>query len=114
MTDGVAEVDAESLATELEKALRGDPPPKGREETELRKRLLLLYLVDLGDPLSAAVHAEALLEAESVDQYVLDAAASLLEHRPIAARIAEKLSLAYGRLGQFANEMGMLTKEVTL
>src|SRR5262245_15202397 len=74
----------------------------------------MLYLDELGDPLSAAVHIEPLLARDTVAPESLEAATRLLEHRPIAARIAERLSAAYERLGQFANELGVLTKELAL
>jgi len=113
-SDELASSDAESLVTALERSLRSEPKPSPEAEVEIRARLLGLYLRELRDPLSAAMHAEALLERETVDRAVLDAATVLVEHRPIAARIAEKLSAAYARLGEVASEIGMLSKELSL
>jgi tetratricopeptide (TPR) repeat protein len=110
----VASIDAESLVTALEKSLRNEPRPSPEAEAEIRARLLRLYLAELRDPLSAAVHAEALLDRETVDRAVLDSVAALVEHRPIAARMAEKLSAAYARVGEVASELGMLSKELSL
>jgi golgin subfamily B member 1 len=106
--------DADQRVTELEKALRNEPRPTADAEAEIRARLSTLYLNQLGDPLSAAVHVEALLARETIAPEVIEAATKLLEHRPIAARIAERLSTAYERLGQFASELAVLTKELAL
>src|SRR5436190_19531668 len=92
-------MDAESLVTALEKSLRSDPKPTDEAEAEIRARLLDLYLADLRDPLSAALHAEALLDRDTIDKSVLEAAAILVEHKPLGERIAAALPAAYALPG---------------
>lgn len=113
-TERGAPSDPDALVTTLERSLREEPRPSPQAEADIRARLSRLYLVELRDPLSAAVHVEALLEGPTVERAVLESAAALLEHRPIAARIAEKLAGAYARLGEVASEIGVLTKELSI
>src|ERR1700733_14798024 len=104
-----ADEDAEALVGLLERKLQSEPPPSEEEQSELRTRLSALYLDKLGDPLAAAVHVEALLQRDFIEGAVLELATALLKCRPIAPRIAEKLSAAYARLAQYDREAGMLS-----
>src|SRR5689334_4320126 len=106
--------DAASWAALLESVLRREQTTSSEEEIKVRTRLLRLYLDELGDPLSAAVHAEALLDQKTADETVMDAAAALLEYQPIAARMAARLSAAYARLGDIPREIDMLSRELSL
>src|SRR5690348_8012103 len=92
--------DPEALVDVLERQLRADPLPSEDEQASLRARLATLYLERLDDPLSAAVHVEELLARDEADRAALELANALLRCRPIAARIAEKLSRAYARLNE--------------
>ena len=106
--------DAAAWVALLEKVLCKAQTASLDEEIEVRTRLLHLYLHELRDPDSAAVHAEALLDREWADKAVVDAASALVEYRPIAAKMAGKLSAAYARLGEIQSEIGMLSRELSL
>ncbi len=106
--------DPEALVGILERQLRAEPAPSEGELASLRVRLSALYLEKLEDPLSAAVHVEELLRDGDLEPEVLELALSLLDCRPIAARIAEKLSRAFARQGLSDREMEMLEFELTV
>ncbi|HVW26643.1 MAG TPA: tetratricopeptide repeat protein [Polyangiaceae bacterium] len=106
--------DPEALVDMLEKQLRAEPALSDDERVALHARLASLYLEKLEDPLSAAVHVEELLERDEGDGASLELATELLKCRPIAARIAEKLSLAYRRRNEPEREADMLGVELTI
>src|SRR4051794_18363143 len=106
--------DPEVLAGLLERRLHSDPPPPGDEQARLRGQLSTLYLEKLDDPLAAAVHVEELLLGDSIEGAVLEVATSLLRFRPIAARIAERLSSAYARLADYEREAATLAMELSI
>jgi tetratricopeptide (TPR) repeat protein len=106
--------DPDALVDMLERKLRVEPLPSDEERAGLRMRLATLYLQSLDDPLSAAVHVEELLGADSCDRQALELATSLLKFRPIAARMAERLSSAYARLAEPEREADILGVELTI
>ncbi|HEX4340393.1 MAG TPA: hypothetical protein VH062_31005 [Polyangiaceae bacterium] len=106
--------DPEALVDFLERQLRTEPAPSEGELASLRVRLATLYLEKLDDPLSAAVHIEELLHREELEPEVLAVASALLNRRPTAARIAEKLAAWYARRNEPAREADMLAVELTV
>lgn len=102
------------LAEVLERvAAREDGKPSAAAEAA-RHRLIGLYRAELRDPAKAAPHVEALLALVPVPPAALQAAEALLDHRPIAPRIAPLLSEAYRRLGRFEDEASTLSIELKL
>ena len=79
---------------------------------ELRLRLVGLYRGELRDPTRAAPHVEALLSRDPIGPAALQAAEALVDHRPVAARIAPILSDAYRRLGRLEDEASTLALEL--
>src|ERR1043165_8751586 len=112
--DILSREDPEVLVGLLERQLRSDPPPPDEEQARLRAQLSALYLEKLEDPLAAAVHVEELLQGDSIEAAVLEIATALLRFRPIAPRIAERLSNAYARLAEYEQEAQTLTFELSI
>jgi tetratricopeptide (TPR) repeat protein len=81
---------------------------------EVRLRLIGIYRGELRDPVRAAPHVEFLLSREPIGQAALQAAEALVDHRPVAPRIAPLLSNAYRRLGRFEDEASTLSLELRL
>ena len=81
---------------------------------EVRLRLIGIYRGELRDPARAAPHVETLLSREPIGQAALQAAEALVDHRPVAPRIAPLLSNAYKRLGRFEDEASTLALELRL
>jgi tetratricopeptide (TPR) repeat protein len=101
------------LAELLERSVaRAAAPPEVLDDVRLR--LIGLYRGELRDPTRAAPHVEALLSREPIGQAALQAAEALVDHRPVAQRIAPLLSEAYRRLGRLEEEAGTLTLELKL
>jgi tetratricopeptide (TPR) repeat protein len=84
------------------------------ESDELRLRLARLYLTSLQDPARSAVHAEQLLQRDEVGAAALQVTTALLDHVPLAPRMAELLSTTYARLGRVDEEAAALAAELDL
>jgi hypothetical protein len=74
----------------LEQALMTFELPK-KDQIDLRRRLIELYLVDTGTREKAMPHIEALFEHDPVDALARTAAEKLLSHRTVGSRAAAVL-----------------------
>lgn len=100
------------LADVLEQAVgRGQGKPVSATD-DVRLRLVGLYRGELRDPSRAALHVETLLARDPVSPAALQAAEALIDHRPVAARIAPLLSQVYQRLGRLEDEASTLSLEL--
>ncbi len=104
--------DEDDLAAALESQLSQSRTES--ESDEIRLRLARLYLDALGDPDRAAVHAEELLHRDEIGAEAFELTTALLDHAPVAPRMAELLSTAYARLGRADSEAAALAVEMNV
>jgi hypothetical protein len=93
----------------FEEALR-DPALQKNVATPVRRRLVELYIVEVGAPRNALPHIELLLADDPTDELARGAAERLLSNRDVAARAAAVLQAAR-RQERWAQRMQQLHAE---